>query len=135
MDVYSANNGELLRSVEVSTPSTDLTEEFITDDYRIVAPLHGAPEVYDIQTGAHLFDLKENAYLTYVTQVGEQIVVQYITADGYVYGQLLDKNCELLADLPYLCDVYNGILYFDYPSGNIRESRIFNIDELIKLSE
>lgn len=48
--------------------------------------------------------------------------------------QLLNDECEILADLPYLCDVYEDELYFDYPTGNMRKSRIYNINELKEMA-
>ena len=107
-------------------------EEFTTDTLRITSPLHGTPAAYDIESGQLVRELSQDAYLTYVTQSGDDIVVQFVTADGYCYGQLLDgRQCGVLADLPYLCDVYDGELYFDYPTGNVRKSRIYGIEELI----
>ena len=79
-------------------------------------------------------ELNQDAYLTYVTQSGDDIVVQFVTADGYCYGQLLDGQCGVLASLPYFCDVYDGELYFDYPTGNVRKSRIYGINELISMA-
>lgn len=132
---YSGRTGELLSEIPGSTPDSTLQEEFETDEYRIVAPLHGCAEVYDLQTGKLLWTLDEDAYLTYVTQVDIYIVTQYITADGYCYGQLLNSRCEVLAELPYLCDIVNGVLYFDYPDGKICRSEIYELNQLIQLAQ
>lgn len=135
VDIYDASNGSLLAEEQRDVPDRDIVDEFETDHYKIISPLHGTPEVYDLMSGNLLFTLSEDAYLTYVTQVGEYIVTQYITADGYYYGQLLNESCEVLAELPYLCDIDGELLLFDYPSGNVRESRIYDINQLIKIAK
>ena len=132
---YSAADGSLEREEQRSRPDPELYEEFYTDRLRFASTLHGAPVVYDIQTGKELRQLEEDAYLTYVTQAGEYIVVQYVTADGYCYGQLLDSRCQVLADLPYLCDVIGDRLIFDYPTGNLRETRIYSRASLMDLAQ
>ena len=45
--------------------------------------------MYDRQGGKALFQLEQDAYLTYVTQVDDYIITEYITADGQRYGLLL----------------------------------------------
>lgn len=130
---YSAEDGSVCYEKHVEAPDRDIVDIFETDLYRIESPLHGSPQVYDIKSGKLLYELSEDAYLTYVTQVNDYIIVQYISAsDDYCYGHLLNNQCEVLAELPYLCDIYEERLYFDYPSGDVRGSRIFNIDELIE---
>ena len=63
--------------------------------------------------------------------MGENFVAQFVTADGYCYGRLLNEKCEVLAELPYLCDVINNVLIFDYSTGDLRQSRIYDTEELI----
>ena len=41
----------------------------------------------------------------------------------------------MLAELPYLCDVYGDTLVFDYPSGDVRQTRIANTDQLLQLAK
>jgi serine/threonine protein kinase/WD40 repeat protein len=135
VDIYDASSGDLLTEEQKEVPNREINDEFETDQYRIVSPLHGAPEVYDIMSGKLLFTLSEDGYLTYVTQVGEYIIAQYITADGYCFGQLLNEDCEVLAELPYLCDIDGDRLLFDYPSGNVRETRIYDINQLIEIAK
>ncbi len=132
---YSAIDGSLLWEKMEEKPNLDLYEEFFTDTLRIESPLHGTPAAYNRKTGKLVRQLEEDAYLTYVTQAGENIVVQYVTADGYCFGQLLNENCEILADLPYLCDIVGETLIFDYPTGNMRKVRIYNINELIDMAQ
>lgn len=95
---YDAATGERLAEERRDAPDLTLEEEFLTKNYRIVSPLHGAPEVHDLESDRLLYQLAEDAYLTYVTQVEDYLVTQYVTADGSCYGQLLNENCEVVAD-------------------------------------
>ena len=133
--IYSAKDGNLISKEKVEQPDLSLYEEFYTDFFRIESPLHGSPKVYDIRTNKLLYDLNENGYLAYVTQVGDYIITQYITTDDEYYGVLLNNRCETLAYLPYLSDIFDGELYFDYPTGNMRKSGIYNVNELIKMGQ
>jgi Serine/threonine protein kinase len=131
---YSAVDSILLYERDGEKPDLTLYEEFNTDTLRIESPLHGTPTAYDKNTGELVRELEKEAYLTYVTQVGEYIITQYITTDNYFYGLLLNSECEVLAELPYLSDIIEGRLIFDYPTGgNLKESRIFTLNELIEL--
>ena len=132
---YSAVNGEVQYEKQGDRPDAGFGESFTVGNLRIESPLHGTPAAYDVKSGRLVRELEKDAYLTYVTQAGEYIVVQYVTADGYCYGQLLNDRCELLADLPYLCDVIEERLIFDYPTGNMRESHIYDIGELISIAQ
>lgn len=133
---YSALDGSLLSERSGEAPDGTLYEEFLTDAYRITSPLHGTPEVYDRESGKLVCTLEPDAYLTYVTQVGDKIITEYISAQGQRYGLLLDENCETLADLPGLCDVLpDGTLVFDDMRGNLRQSRIYSMQELLALAE
>lgn len=131
---YDANNGELMSETKREKPDLSLKEVFYTDRFRIESPLHGLPIVYNKESNKKICEIRQEGYLTYVYQVDKYIIAQFVTTDNYHYGVLMNEACEALADLPYLCDVKDGELYFDYPSGNVRKSRIFNIDELIKLA-
>ena len=130
---YSAADGSLRSETVGEAPNPDLYEEFVTDHLRITAPLHEAPVAYDRESGREIRTLEQDAYLTYVTQVGEYVITEYISAQGERYGLLLDENCETLAYLPNLCDIVGERLVFDYSSGSVRESRIYSIQELIAL--
>lgn len=134
---YSAADGALLSEEKGEAPRADLYEEFITDQYRIASPLHGAPEVYDRETGRFLKKLEEESYLTYVTQAGEYLITEYVTASGERYGLLLDKTLETLARLPGLCDMdtERGLLVFDDQAGNLRQCRLYSLQELKALGE
>ncbi len=132
---YSAADGALLSETEGETPDLSLYEEFYTDWLKITAPLHETPAAYDRESGALIRELEKDAYLTYVTQAGEYVITEYISAQGERYGLLLDENCETLARLPNLCDIVDGTLVFDYPSGNLRFSRIYSTQELRALGK
>ena len=81
-------------------------------------------------------ELESDAYLTYVTQVGDCVVTEYISAQGQRYGLLLDGQCRTLADLPELCDILaDGTLVFDDMRGNLRQSRIYSLQELLALAQ
>jgi hypothetical protein len=131
---YSAADGSVLYETVGDPPDLTLYEEFFTDSLRIEAPLHGVPTAYNIATGELVRELEKDAYLTYVTQIGDYILTEYVTGDGFRYGVLLNSQCETLAHLPYLSDFVGDKLIFNYPTGNLRESRIYSIDELIGLA-
>ncbi len=128
---YDARSGEELETVQGEVPDSSLDETLETDRYRIFSPLHGEPTVYDKNTGKKLCTLQEDAYLTYATEIGGHLAVQYITADGYRYGQLLDSHFSVIAQLPYLCDVTEDRLVFDYPAGYVRSSPVYTLPQLM----
>lgn len=133
---WSAMDGTLLWEEAGDAPDASLEEEFTTDHLRITSPLHGTPAAYDRETGKLMRELEADAYLTYVTQVGDNVVTEYISAQGDRYGLLLDENCETLAELPNLCDILaDGTLVFDDMRGNLRQSRIYSIQELMALGK
>ena len=115
-------------------PDESLAETFETARWRIEAPLHEAPVVYDKATGEVRTELEQDSYLTYVTEVGDYIVTQYLSAQGEPYGLLLNQDCETLAYLPGLCDVAGETLVFDDGMGNLRQSRIYSLEELTALA-
>lgn len=130
--LYSAQDGTLLRTETGEAPDLSLQESFTVGGLRIESPLHGAPIVYDADSDKELGQLSGDDYLTYVTQAGPYIAAQFMTAEGDYYGHLLNEKGETVAELPYLCDVKDDMLIFDYPTGNMRTSRIYYIDELLE---
>jgi len=133
---YSAADGALLSERMEEPPDSSMEEEFFTEDYRIVSPLHGTPQVYRRDGGEPVCQLEPDDYLTYVTETEDGILTEYVSADGERYGLLLDKNCETLAELPDLCDLTaDGTLLFDDMHGNVRQSRIYTANELIALAK
>lgn len=133
--IYSGADGSLLREEQREAHDKEIEDVFLIDKFKIVSPLHGAPRVYDKNSEKLLTELNEEAYLTYIAQSGDYIIAQYIKTNGEFYGVLMNEKCETLARLPNLCDVWNGELYFDYPTGNLRKSRIYTLDELIELAQ
>lgn len=132
---YSAADGSVISEIKGEPPAKDLYEEFYTDQYRIASSLHSTPEVYDLESDRKVGVLEEDSYLTYVTQVGEYIVTEYVSAAGDRYGLLLDDKLQTLARLPKLCDIADGRLVFDYGSGNLRQCRLYSLQELTALGE
>lgn len=132
---YSAVDGTALWERQGETPDGSLEETFETTRWRIKAPLHEAPMVYDKETGVRYKELEEDSYLTYVTETGEYIVTQYLSAQGEWYGLLLNQELETLAYLPNLCDVMGDTLLFDDGCGNLRQSRIYSMQELKALAQ
>lgn len=132
---YSAKDGSLLYEEMGEKPDKTLYEEFYTDTLRMESPLHGTPAAYDIKTGKLVRELSKDAYLTYVTQAGAYLVAQYVTVEGDYYGELLNAQCEVLAKLPYLCDVIEERLIFDYPTGDLREIEIYSREELMEIGK
>lgn len=132
---YSAADGSLISEEMGEAPSKDLYEEFFTDKYRIASSLHGTPQVYDRDSGRLVAELEKDSYLTYVTQAGDYIVTEYISSAGERYGILLDDRLQKLAYLPRLCDVAGDRLVFDYQSGNLRQCRVYSLQELVALGE
>ena len=110
-------------------------EAFFTDTSAVISSIYGQTVVYDIKTGRKIADLEKDAYLTYITQIGDYIVSQYISTDGRYFGLLLDSSFKPIASLPYLCDTWNGKLIFDYPNGLLRQSQIYSLEQLISLAD
>lgn len=132
---YDAADGTLILEEVRERPSKDLYEEFYVGEYRIASSLHEAPKVYYLKSGKLAAVLEEDSYLTYVTQAGEYMITEYISAEGERYGLLLNEDFEKLAYLPGLCDVMGDMLVFDYKSGNLRQCRLHSLQELIALGD
>lgn len=136
---YSDLTGELISEEKKEAPDKQLDEEFFTDKYRIESSLHTAPVVYDIDTDKKITELETDSYLTYVTELktdnANYIITEYISAAGERYGLLLDEDLQKLAYLPELCDVSDNMAVFDYASGNLRQCRLYSLQELITLGE
>lgn len=132
---YSAADGGLLLETKGEAPDRSLTEEFTTERYRIVSPLHETPTVYELDSGRQVGTLERDDYLTYVTQAGEYIMTEYISTEGRRYGLLLNGRLETLAYLPNLCDIAGDELVFDYESGDLRRCRLYSLEELVEMGE
>lgn len=133
---YSAADGSLISEVQGERPDETMYQEYVTDHLRIEAPLHGTAMAYDRETGELVAELEPDAYLAYVTQIGEYVITEYITAEGERYGLLINDRCEALARLPDLCDIMeDGRLIFDDTLGNLRQSRVYSLQELTALAK
>ncbi len=132
---YSAADGSVISEETGEAPAKDLYEEFFVGGFRIASGLHDAPVVYDAESGAELAVLESDGYLTYVTEVGDYLITEYMDTAGGRYGLLLNRRFEVLALLPGLCDVSGDRLVFDDKSGNLRQSRLYSLRELIALGE
>lgn len=132
---YSALDGALLSETAGEAPAKDLYEEFFVGDYRIASGLHDKPVVYDAGSGREVAVLETDGYLTYVTEMGDYFITEYIDAEGKRYGLLMNGRFEALAYLPGLCDVAGDILVFDDGAGSLRQSRLYSLEELVALGE
>lgn len=132
---YDGKDGKLILQESGEVPEKDLYEEFYVGDYRIASNLHSAPVVYDAKSGRELAVLEMDGYLTYVTQTGEYLIMEYIDTSGERYGLLLNQKFETLAYLRGLCDVAEEMLVFDDGSGTLRQSRLYSLSELVALGE
>ena len=133
---YSVWTGERLYEEWGETPDPEHpVNKFQTADYLVVSNNRGAPEIYDA-SGENLLKIMEGTnHLAYARQIGDYLILHYnaIEEDQQkFYGLLLDRNLETVAELPQLCDYLpDGTLIFDDMFGNLRQSRIYSIDELI----
>lgn len=130
---YSAADGSLVSETQGEVRD-NFAEEFLTEKWRIVANLHSAPEIYDRKSGEFIQTLEVDGYPTYVTELGEYLITEYVDTEGVHFGLLLNDNFETLAVLPSLCDILpDGTLVFDDQMGMLRQSRIYSVQELIDL--
>lgn len=132
---YDAATGDLTESRKGPPPDRTIHDTFETDRLRIESPLHGAATAYDRKTGRLVAALPDRDYLTYITQTQQGIVAQYVTTDGDFYGLLLNDACETLAELPRLCDVWEGQLLMDYPDGTLRGTPLLSLQEVLQKAE
>lgn len=132
---YSALDGSLSSEEKREAPEKDLEETFETRQYQFVSKLHQAPLVFDQKSGKQIAELESDDYLTYVTEFGDQIVTEYVTAEGKRYGLLRNQNLEIIAELPNLCDIVDQTFIFDYGNGELRQCRFYSLQDLISLGE
>lgn len=131
---YATSNGAPLSERQTVPPDKSLDEEFQTSRLRIVAPLHDSATIYAQESGKVIRRMEIEDSVTYVTETGDYVIVEYITSQGERYGLLLNEACETLARLPGLCDILpDGTLVFDDMRGNLRQSRIYSTQELLAL--
>jgi serine/threonine protein kinase len=133
---YSAENGEFIGEELGSLPDLTLFEVFYTETMRIESTLHGAPRAYNLLTGELVRELEQVAFLTYVTEVGQYVITEYITADGHRFGLLVDgQTAETLAYIPNLSDIIGDRLIInDRHTSTLRETRLHSMSELIDMA-
>ena len=130
---YSGADGKVIDQYNTGSVDASISNEYVTEKLRIEVPLHGIPKAYDKESGKLIRELETDSYLVYATQVQDYVVAHYWSSqNSYFYGVLMDDKCQTLAVMPYLCDVVNDKVVFDYPNGKLRESRIYTINELIE---
>ena len=132
---YSVKNGALISEEQEEAPDGSHNGVYVTDDFVIEAPLHGAATAYD-QGGDAIGDLEPEGFLYDAIQAGDYLITLYLTTDDDRYGLLLDKDGETLADLPRLTDALpNGTLIFDDGRGELYQSKIYSLEELKTLAK
>lgn len=132
---YSAKTGELISEKTLPPPDESLDVEYETDSFIVKAPLHGAPTVYDKSTGNEIAELKGDDHLTYITELDSYLLAQYISTDGMAYGVLMNKSCEPIANMPYLCDISGDMAVFDLPSGKIKLMPLYDCQSLKEMAD
>ncbi len=132
---YSAEDGRLIAEETCEKPDKELDESFYTDDYEIKSHLHDAPQVYEKSSGKWVASLEKEDYLTYVTQINTNILTEYTSSIGNRYGLLLNRNLETIAYIPKVCDVIEDTVVIDTGSGELRQCRLYSLQELAALGE
>jgi len=115
-------------------PVNGQAEAFFTETGVVISPTHGSPVVYSLKNSRKIADLEKDTYLIYIIQMGEYTVSQYLSTNGELFGILLDNDFQPIANLPNLCDVWDGQLVFDYHQGVLQHSRVYTLSELLDLA-
>ncbi len=132
---YDASSGILFDESVGEKPDLSLDEVFETTSLKIEAPLHGTPKAYDKASGELVAELDDDGYLTYITETGEYLIAQYVTTDNRFYGYLMDQKCNILAYLPGICDVLPDVLLFDYHTGYVRKTPLYDLKSLLDIAK
>lgn len=128
---YDAKDASMTQG-EDETVDKEITDLFETGSYLFKAPLHGAVQVYDRKSDKFIKELSNEDYLTYVTEVKDYIIAEYINSEAERYGILMNQQLEDLAYLPQLTDILHDRLYFDDRYGKIKSAPIYSPDEIRK---
>lgn len=132
---YDANSGALLEDLMFGPPDQSGSDWFATANYLIYAPVHGNPEVYDPTGTELLMTIDVPDYLCYVTEIGEQILLEFLSTEGERYGLLCNENLDKLVRLPNLCDYVDGYFYFDEGKGNIKREQLYSLEAMLQLAK
>lgn len=130
---YSAKTGEIISETQGAVQSYELENQFETELYKIVAPLHGNPQVYWKETDTLFITIDVPDYLTYVTQIGEEILLEFCSSSSERYGLLCNAQLEILGKIPNLHDYKDGYFYFDEGKGSIKREKMYTLTELLEL--
>ena len=135
VDLYDGLTGKKTGSEKREVPDKTLHETLETEHFIVENRIHQRPVVYDRESQRQVAVIEEDAYLTYADEADGCLVLRFVTTDLEQYGCLYDRNCRILARLPYLCDVYDGKLFFDYQDGAVRETAVLSLEELMEYAK
>lgn len=146
---YDDTDGHIISENKDYVAAKDLYEEFHTKDYKVVSELHKPPYIYNVKDGKLIKVLDSEDYLTYVTQIDDKLLLEYVRASvdtepaqiqeknnisGMTgverYGILLDNKLEIIANLPGLCDHSSDTMYFDDGIGVVRQTKLTDLSKL-----
>ena len=131
--VYDAMDGRLVSDRQLAPYEGNMDEEYRTASWQIDSPAYANASLFDGKTGKFVRELTGDGNLAYATETSSYLVLQFINEDtGRWTGKILNESGEEIAQMPYLCDVWEGKLVFDYPSGDVRLSPIYSLEELLK---
>ncbi|MBR2764893.1 MAG: protein kinase [Blautia sp.] len=123
---YDAGDGHLL-SEEKGEPYTgNLDEVYNTASWYIESPAYENGRLYEQESGRFVRELREDGNLAYATEMNGHLILQFINEDtGRWIGLILNDKGEEIARVHDLCDVMNGKLIFDDPSGIVKGSPLY----------
>ena len=150
---YDDTDGHIISENKDYVAAKDLYEEFHTKDYKVVSELHKPPYIYNVKDGKLMKVLDSEDYLTYVTQIDDKLLLEYVRASvdtepaqiqeknnisGMTgvgrYGILLDNKLEIIANLPGLCDHSGDTMYFDDGIGVVRQTKLTDLSNLTDIA-
>lgn len=151
---YDDMDGHLISEYQIDKPSKEVYEEFRTKNYKVISSINKPTKIYSIKNNKILKVLENTDYLTYVNQIEDMLLIEYVRASvssenvqvkknsdisGMTsvekYGVLLNSNLEEIARIPGLCDYSKNIFYFDDKAGNIRKRGILSLSELKEIAK
>ncbi len=139
IEQYSSKTGELLAEIQGPLPDDSHAQYFETTNYSIYAPVHGNPQV-TVKNSENLpeeektFTIDVPDYLNYVTEIGDLILLEFLSTEGNNYGLLCNQNLEQIARLPNLCDYQGGYFYFDEGKGSVKRETLYSLEDLFALA-
>ena len=134
---YDSETGEITEENTIEKPPSadEKITVFTSENYRFESPLHGDIQVYDVNSGKLVKKIEKDGYFKDIWFYGDLTIMQLFNNDNgkntMYYGLILDKDLNEIAYIPHLADFLNGELIMDYPTGTIKKSKIYSIEELI----